>query len=561
MDLTRLGRIIGIILRRVINRIDPALLMLVLGPLMVVVVWTIVMLRVSDEHTQATQQAFATATGLARVFDEQSQRTLGAADQMIRLVRQRYLTIGQTLNIAQVLADAAYITPAYLKITISDAQGNVIASSTQVTHASMKNTEAFTALSADAGDSLYIGKPVFDETGKRWTLQLSRRIERRDGTFAGVVVASLEPAFLLQALRDADFGPQDIAALVGLDGITRVRLRGDHLDFNVDISTHPVFRAALDQHARSGRAVSVIDDVERFVAWMSVNDYPLVVAVGLASDRAMMDFDRHRRVYFAGATVFSVCVLVLTLLAGWLSVRQRSMLRKLASSEREANELKSSFIANISHDLRTPLNGIIGFADVIRETAENPDQRQYAQYILDSGNHLLALVNMLLDLTKMRASKLHLQRDSVDLKKVAAHVANTQSMAARKKGLEFQLRIADDFPQTVPCDAVRIRQVMNNLVHNAIKFTERGGVTLELLKDGARAIIRTTDTGIGMSREDQSRLFEFFAEGRDTSARKNVGSGLGLAFSKELVKLHGGTIEVMSVPGSGTNVTVSLPLV
>jgi signal transduction histidine kinase len=102
---------------------------------------------------------------------------------------------------------------------------------------------------------------------------------------------------------------------------------------------------------------------------------------------------------------------------------------------------------------------------------------------------------------------------------------------------------------------------MNNLLHNAIKFTEQGRVTLELLATGSNTIIRTTDTGIGISKDDQSRLFQFFAEGRDMAARTQTGSGLGLAFSQEMVRLHGGTITVDSAPGGGTTVTVSLPLV
>ncbi|WJF91715.1 ATP-binding protein [Paraburkholderia bonniea] len=556
---TCLGQALARHWHRLIDWLDPAVMMMVLGPLMIVLAWSITIGKIADERAQAIARAFATANGLARAFDEQSKRTIGSADQMLNLVRRRYLSAGQTIDIAQVLRDAAYLSPDYLRVRIGAADGQLIASSTPDGPRSMREREYFKVHLAHREDFLYISRPMRYELSEPWTIQLSRGIERRDGSFAGVVMASLEPSYFLQAFRDADFGEQDVAMLVGTDGIVRVRLRGNKIDFEHGESYLPLLDISRSRAGQAVHARSMIGGVERFWVSQQVGDYPLTVAVGLASERALHEFQRRRYVYLIGTSIFSVCVLVLTLLAGWLSARRRRILSQLAATERQANELKSSFIANISHDLRTPLNGIIGFADVLRESAPDAERRQYAQYILDSGNHLLALVNMILDLTKMRASKLQLHLEPTDLRALVTRVSNTHAMAARRKGLSYTLNIADEFPPSVMCDAIRITEVLDNLLHNAIKFTERGSVTLALLAAGDEVILRASDTGIGMSEEDQSHLFEMFAEGRDMAARANVGSGLGLAFSYELVKLHGGSVTVASKSGEGTVVTVRLP--
>lgn len=542
--------------RRLAAAFDPALLMLLVGPpLMIACAWAVALTQSGLERERAAAHALSMAEGLAHAFDEQSQRTIGAADQMLRLVRQHYADDGAAIDIADVLKDAAYIGPAYLRVRIADAQGRPVASSVDDGPASMRERDYFLAQRGSDADALFIGMPADYDGERHWTIQLSRRIVRADGTFGGIVMASLEPSYFLHGFRDADLGPRDLALLAGRDGSVRVRLQGRTLLPGGTNAFAPVFRQASGLPGTR----STEDGVHRYWAVHAVEGYPLAVAIGLHAGDALDAAERNCRSYLLAAGAFTACVLLLTWLSAWLSLRQRRILKALAASEREANALKSDFIANISHDLRTPLNGIIGFADLLQATASEPQQREYAGYILDSGRHLLALVNMILDLSKMRAGKLQLQRSATDLRELARQVSHTQAMAAQAKGLEYVLHVADDFPVSVDCDGVRMREVLNNLLHNAIKFTEQGRVTLELAHAGGQVLIRTVDTGVGISAEEQQRLFQFFAEGRDAAVRNNVGSGLGLAFSQELVKLHGGRITVVSAPGKGTTVTVLLP--
>lgn len=558
--------------KRLLNWVDPALLMLIIAPLMIAFAWWAVLNRIALEYQTEQRLAYHTATSLSRSFGEQTARRIDTADQVLRAVRRHYLRDGPTLNINQLLADMGYHMAGYVRIRIGDSSGNIVATSAPDAPPSMVDRDYFKAHLDNHDDTLFIGQPFQATSAEPFTIQLSRRIEAPDGKgLVGVVMMSLRPNFFLKNFSETDkgpfvehfrttnLGPKDVALLLGRDGVSRVRLTGGELEGNVDLSRYEGFQRLLSGNFLTRQFNSRVDNIERYWAGGQLANYPLLVVVGIERDRALADYYRIRQSYLVATTVFSTCLSVITLLATWLAVRQRRTLRQLAASEREVNEFRSSFVAKITHDLKTPLNGVIGFADLIRTTAKDPDQRQYGEYILNSANHLLALVNTILDLTRLRASKLQLQLAPVDLRDTAISVSNTHRIVAQNKGLTLNLEIADDFPEQVICDAVRVREILNNLLNNAIKFTDSGSVSLTLKADAEAFYIVVRDTGIGMSSEAQKHLFEFFQQKRDAAARANAGSGLGLAFSQELIRLHGGQIDVQSRQGEGTTMTVRFP--
>jgi signal transduction histidine kinase len=306
--------------------------------------------------------------------------------------------------------------------------------------------------------------------------------------------------------------------------------------------------------------VPLVDVVPRLWSGGYLGDYRLIIVVGISRKDALVDYELHRRIYLIGSVAFTVGVGLLTILAAVLARRQKRTLQRLARSERQANELKSTFLAKISHDLRTPLNGILGFSELVKTTASEPEQRQYGEYIHDSSSHLLDLVNMILDLAKLRNGTLQLRLGDVDLRQVAQSVSRIHAIVAKQKGLEFRLDVAAGFPERVTCDGVRIREVLHNLLHNAVKFTRAGHVAVDLFVRDGQACVRVSDTGIGMTDEIKSRLFQPFSEGRDEASRALAGASLGLAFSRELVALHGGAIEIESQEGAGTSVTFAIPV-
>jgi len=227
-----------------------------------------------------------------------------------------------------------------------------------------------------------------------------------------------------------------------------------------------------------------------------------------------------------------------------------------------ASKAKSLFLANISHELRTPLTAVIGLADLLLLERDPlvDRQREYLEGIASSGRHLLALVNDVLDLAKIEAGK-----QELTLRSIPVHEAIEEGMTAilplaNARGVALEPTTRNDVP-TVRADRVRLRQLLYNLISNAVKFTDRGGVVrVRVHRDGDRVAIAVSDTGVGIAAADLSRLYRSFEQLTLPSGDRPGGTGLGLALTKRLVEMHGGTIEVESELGVGTTFTVRIPV-
>lgn len=230
---------------------------------------------------------------------------------------------------------------------------------------------------------------------------------------------------------------------------------------------------------------------------------------------------------------------------------------EMARREAEtANRVKSEFLANMSHEIRTPLNGIIGFINLLLKSNPSSRQRDYLVTIQKSSNNLLSIINDILDFSKIEAGKLQIDSVSMDIREWVEEALTLLGPSAHDKNLELTSMIYSDVPTHIISDPLRLRQIVTNLVSNAIKFTEKGHVVVRVMleKDGVdSAIIRVsvTDSGIGLSKQQQKTLFEAFAQADTSTTRKYGGTGLGLVISKKLVEEMGGQIGVDSEPGKG----------
>jgi signal transduction histidine kinase/DNA-binding response OmpR family regulator len=243
-------------------------------------------------------------------------------------------------------------------------------------------------------------------------------------------------------------------------------------------------------------------------------------------------------------------------------VSQRTSELQAANQElARANKLKSEFLANVSHELRTPLSAIIGFSQILVDGIDGPINEEQQQDILQvnkSGQSLLALINQILDLSKIEAGKMELTLERLELPALVTSVLDSISPLAQEKGLRIDTRFPPELP-AVEADAARLKQILINLLSNAVKFTDRGHIEVMAQPSGRMVRIAVKDTGIGISTEAQKLIFEEFVQGDGSSTRRHGGTGLGLSIVRKLIEMHGGAITVISEPGRGSTFTFTVP--
>jgi cell cycle sensor histidine kinase DivJ len=340
-------------------------------------------------------------------------------------------------------------------------------------------------------------------------------------------------------------------------GTATSRLTGHGLFDRVHVADRPAFLTALSDAGRGGE--------ERSVEFRVRRDLPRDErGRAEASDFVWLEM-RCRPMEQASTKSSTDDIEVVAVMRDVTDRKHQEQALELARGETErADAAKSQFLATMSHELRTPLNAIIGFSEMIVQEdllmigAEK--RKEYAQLINDSGQHLLSVVNGILDMSKMESGKFEILPEPFAPRPALLNCCNLLALKARENDIDLVIRAPEDLPQ-VNGDPRAFKQIVLNLVSNAIKFTECGGtVTVSVAVDGTRLALRVSDTGVGISEDDLKRLGDPFFQAGKTYQRRHEGTGLGLSIVKSLVGLHGGEISVQSKIDKGTTVTVMLPL-
>jgi len=332
-------------------------------------------------------------------------------------------------------------------------------------------------------------------------------------------------------------------------GTQASRLTGHGLFDRVHVADRPAYLTALSDAARGGDGRSVEFRLRRDAVrgqnisadfiWVEMRCRPFAQASAEAEVVAVMRDVTDRKI-------------------------QEQALELARTAAEQADVSKTRFLATMSHELRTPLNAIIGFSEMIVQEdvlmIDAARRKEYAQLINDSGQHLLSVVNGILDMSKMESGNFEISPEPFAPRAALVNCCNLLALKARENGVDLVTRAPEDLP-VMTGDPRAFKQIVLNLVANAVKFTERGGnVTVSASVEGPRLMLRVTDTGVGIAPDDLKRIGDPFFQAGKTYQRKHEGTGLGLSIVKGLVGLHHGEINVQSKIGEGTTVSVALPL-
>lgn len=486
---------------------------------------------------------------------------MNLADFTLRQARKQWKQEGTIKTHEEYFEDFPNFKELITQVAIIDKHGMLVSSSLtpQPNPIWLGDREHFKIHENSQSDSLFISEPVLGRVSKRTTLQLTRPILNERREFNGVAVISLDPDYIASILFNRTDAQDINVRLTGDDGRVRVTAYPNRLPKSgqqADSTLLPIRSAmAYSNHAAP--------ETHRWSS-LAIEGYPLRLEVGAPNQRLKSELDQIR--YAAWLVLFLLLVALLAYTINIIKVvRERNLLLiRLEESQvkaSSANIMKSKFVSSISHELRTPLNGILGFSELIGMSQNLEEAQKFGKTVNKSAEHLHQLVNTLLDLAKIEAGQMEIVRTHNGLRELCESVTNIHRFNIEKKGLLFNLNLDKSTPNNIYTDRIKLMQILNNLLNNAVKFTDEGAIFISIALQHGRWQFTVADTGIGMTPQQLTDVFSRFnnikMHQKDSSVRP--GSGLGMALCKELVELLGGQIDIQSQHQVGTVVTFHIP--
>ena len=523
-------------------------------------------LMLDNARVQARARAEENIRSVSFALAQHIERTIDQADQIGRVMRLQYVRGEAFASFARLYKE---IDPdLYTQFGLIDQTGvsvfSTVPDSKPVDLSDRKHFRVHA--DGDGKDFLYISEPLVGRVSKKLTLQLSRRVDSLDGKFLGVTVISINPEEFTSVYRRL-VGDSGVVSLTGFDGINRIRVDKNGFTFGQSALKFPWFGSVLASDHGFAEIESPLDGTRRLLAFQQIPKLGMYVTVQLS-------FEEMESKYLSGYVSYipatAGLIIMILLLLFFLSVRTQVLNGRLARSNieltrsaelaKQANESKTQFFANISHELRTPLHGILGHSQLLALEPLAEEPMESVESIHESAKHLLQIVNQVLDLSKAESGVQLAEMSQVAVRTVFDEVVKLHEADAALRGLALKLQVDPQVPELLFTDGTLLKQILHNLVSNALKFTDKGSVSVSAALDASQVRIEVKDTGRGISVEDQGRLFNSYTQVQNFETRSIRGTGLGLSLSRQLVSLLGGEIGLSSRLGEGSIFWLTLPL-
>ncbi|MDR3375123.1 MAG: ATP-binding protein [Ancalomicrobiaceae bacterium] len=650
-------------------------------------VWGGTYLYLKLDREKSFQATIENTANLASIFEEQVARSIKDIDKTILFLRHAYESDPTGFDLPSWTTNVYLLRDLTVQIALIGPDGKLMATNVarNVDPVDLSDREHFRVHLTGIRDTLFISKPVLGRASGKWTVQLTRRISKPDGSFGGVIVASLDPYHLSKFIEQIDLGQGGTITLIGTDGIIRARggLNSDTLGQSIVGTQQFELLMAANKGHFFGPAVNGAGN--RLVNFRHMKDFPLIVTVSESEADILDDYQNTETLFYSTASGLSIIIIIaagmgiaheirlkrataarceserrvaekseeleetlehmsqgIVMIARdgrirVINVRARNFLsldddvgtgdpmprdvldrlnltepaidlttRELALADGTQIELQTSivpgggtlftltditvrkrtetilaeardraeagkrartaFLATMSHEIRTPLNGVVGMTHLIEECDDPAERAHYIATMRRSASHLLNIIEDVLDVSKLESDRMVFEAVPFDIAELVSNTTEMVSPQVTEKRLSLSIEIAPDVPRRLTGDPRRLRQIILNLLGNAVKFTEAGRVQVRVDQAGpandGNVLLRfaVEDSGIGIAPEYIGNLFQDFSQLDGSITRRFGGTGLGLAISRKLAEKMGGEISVSSQLGRGSTFTVLLPM-
>lgn len=530
--------------------------------LSVVLVWAMVFQQVIDERSALRRSVTDNLSNIAVTLSHNISRTSGELDTLLQFMRAMRRSKDESVSWQEIVTEDYTLNRHTVQIAVIDKNGMMITSTKMLypkKPVDLSDREHFTVHRDGTGDNLFISKPVLGRASGKWSVQYTRPLLDEYGNFDGVIVVSLDPDKLTRIYGNLDLGKQGGVVIAGADGIIRAGT-GDYAS-----SLGKTFAGGHMETASKSPAAAVSTEIEYHdstalvAAKAAIDGYPLrVIVLGGSSWLMKVYALLLAALFFTGLIVYASYKAIRYRLreSTLLHEQNRFMVEKQVAEA--ATKAKGEFLAVMSHEIRTPLNGVLGAIELIKSEPLTPAGMRHLDIAATSGEYLLALIDDILVFSKLEEGELKFEKSPQSLQSIFQSLEALFRPLTEKAGNELVLDIAKNLPPAILVDAVRLRQVLINLLSNANKFTNSGKITLTgnlIAHDEQTATMKfaVTDTGIGIPAEKQGLIFEKFKSLDSSFSRRTDGTGLGLAICDEIVRAMGGQIQIESEYGKGSS--------